>query len=831
MLFLPNAALPPKHSTTGIARGRAASGHWLRSKTIPLNPRSNAQSVWRQVFRAAKLNWQSMGVGGANNAPVNDVDPQAAWAALAGTYFGILQPGYFEANIQTEGMLVGCETVEAFQVMVQATMASLNLAMLPAPAIVTGYLAKVNADDTQTIDGWTVNLIGPTAIDPTNPALAITVNFSRTPLLASPSSLGATAPTLTVSASAITHFYETIVSYPFTDCNASSTASTLTFDLNNFGGVNGLVGSFINTQNYSPAAYNVTNATITASTATSVTVPSAANPGAMTTQGQTEVIGVTADWYTATLTVEPTAATAAGGITLSYSFTDANGTQNGTIALTATTGSPLPEITSPTFAFPNSLSSKTVYSLAYDVTGFALSYSYIGGLTYPMSRGGVALAGLWFITASPAYTSSYSPPSASSWQPILISGPTMPAAASILSAWVEVFGALPDSGDIKFQASYGDPVTGCVGPALSCTATWANGTLKAYDAAAWTGPTFGINNTGPSPTVTAPGAASLTVNVLGANGYSGTITLAVKSSTIIGTGSNSTAETLPAGVTFDLSIDSVTIASGDTSEHPSTLTITAASGAQQFSGTIYVEATDGIATHSTTIALIIGGDVAAQPPANWLSLDQLNYQLYTAYPGTVTHQLTLSNYGPDEVVGSMLTDNTDPDITITFDPPTFDLLAGSLSTPTTQVVTMTVIAVAAATQPAPQVQIEASAAAYTTYASLNLAAPQYGQFNTEPFTAVVPFSAPSTTLITYTVTSEMEASTPVTLVVSNVPAGVTATFASGSVTCPPGSTNSPSTVTDVLTVTVATGASRPSLGFTVTATGPTLTQTLSSIFE
>jgi hypothetical protein len=35
----------------------------------------------------------------------------------------------------------------------------------------------------------------------------------------------------------------------------------------------------------------------------------------------------------------------------------------------------------------------------------------------------------------------------------------------------------------------------------------------------------------------------------------------------------------------------------------------------------------------------------------------------------------------------------------------------------------------------------------------------------------------------------------------------------------------------VLTVTVATGASRPSLGFTVTATGPTLTQTLSSIFE
>jgi hypothetical protein len=43
MLFLPNAALPPKHSTTGIARGRAASGHWLRSKTIPLNPRSNAQ--------------------------------------------------------------------------------------------------------------------------------------------------------------------------------------------------------------------------------------------------------------------------------------------------------------------------------------------------------------------------------------------------------------------------------------------------------------------------------------------------------------------------------------------------------------------------------------------------------------------------------------------------------------------------------------------------------------------------------------------------------------------------------------------------------------------
>ena len=116
MLFLPSGSLPPKQSKTGIARGRSRGLFWLRSNTSAVQPRTDAQNLWRQVFRSAKLNWLSIGPGGYNNIPVNDIDPQSAWRILAATYFGILQAGYFEGNVQTQSTLVGCSSAEAFQV-------------------------------------------------------------------------------------------------------------------------------------------------------------------------------------------------------------------------------------------------------------------------------------------------------------------------------------------------------------------------------------------------------------------------------------------------------------------------------------------------------------------------------------------------------------------------------------------------------------------------------------------------------------------------------------------------------------------------------------------
>jgi len=76
-----------------------------------------------------------------------------------------------------------------------------------------------------------------------------------------------------------------------TAAQASSTPTTLTFGLNNSGGVNGLIGNTINTTGYAPAGYNVTNSLIIASSSTSVTVASTANPGPQTTEGSAVIVG------------------------------------------------------------------------------------------------------------------------------------------------------------------------------------------------------------------------------------------------------------------------------------------------------------------------------------------------------------------------------------------------------------------------------------------------------------------------------------------------------------------------------------------------------------
>ena len=819
MLFLPSSSLPPKHSTTGIARGRAASGHWLRAKTIPLNPRSNAQSVWRQVFRAAKLNWQSMGVGGANNAPVYDIDPQSAWAIQAADYFGILEAGLLQGNIQGQGILVGCATAEAFQTMCQATMATLNQAMLPAPDIVTAYLAYPGSPFSGTEGNFTLGITGPTTPSPTTPAIQLVLTFTTTAQSAPPTGLSASATNCTCTVSALTETQAPGPVVTNVPCSVIANGTDWVYEFTT-GITPGELGTFtLTTTGFATSAFNVTNAAAAQIDATQFAIANTTLNGTNQSGGLATIENVGPYQWVATVTVEPSNALTAGTLTLTIQFTDATGTHTVNLSLAATTGDQTPSLPPPTFAFPNNLSCGTVYNLSYQVTGFALTYSYVGTLIYPMSRDGAPLAGVWLITASPAYTSSYSPPSASSWQPILVSGPNMPAASSILAAWIEVFGALPDSGDIKFQAQYADTVTGCVGPALSCTASWQVGTLESYDSAAWTGPIFGINNDGPSPTVTAPGSASLVVNVFGANSYAGTITLTVKSKVIVGTGSNSTAKALPAGVAFSLSLETITIASGDTSQHPTTLTITAASGAQQFSGGIYVEATDGISTHSTSIDLVVTGDVVAQPPANFLGLDPGQVNLYVAFPSTNNTTLALYNSGPEDIGAVMIAETDDPDLTISFDPVSVVVPAGTTESPGAASTVLTVVAAASATQPLGLEQLEASAGAYTTNNILNTAASQYGGIALAPFAPFVGNTNPSTVHVTFTVTSALETATTVTLSITGVPTGCTASFATGTVSCAPGSTNSPSSATDVLTVTIGAGAAEFPPPFTVTATG------------
>lgn len=382
---------------------------------------------------------------------------------------------------------------------------------------------------------------------------------------------------------------------------------------------------------------------------------------------------VIADGYTASINVSPTSATTSGAITLNFSFQDANGTQNGSITVNASTGNTQVAQPCPTFNFPNSMSCSTLYDSGYNVLGFSLSYSAVDMTSFPMTRNGVEVPGLWALTASDQYTDSYSPPDASQWSPILFSGPYLPTPAEVLAAWEAVWGDLADSGNIKFQLSYLDPNTGASGPALSVTAGWAKGTLKGFDRSLWTGPLFGWYLVPGDTTIAAPGTATATISVYGLSGYGGTITFTPKSNSVLSTGYNSTKKAFGAGFTITVSPASVTIPTGSSTPVSATVTMTAASWSQQFAGPISISATDGLTTTSAAFQLTVSGDVVPQPPPNYLSISPGVATPTVNNPGTTTVALTLTNTGPDDLQPSMLATCSDSTVGLSFDVTTPDV--------------------------------------------------------------------------------------------------------------------------------------------------------------
>ena len=141
MLFLPKGSLPPKMSGAGYARGHASAGHWLRARASVVNPNTDAMSRWRQVFIAAKMNFLATQSGGANTAPINGITPAEAWFYLSATYIGILLPGLFEGDIQLMQTMVGCATVEAFEVMISTILAQLDMPTPIGPTMTTAKAA------------------------------------------------------------------------------------------------------------------------------------------------------------------------------------------------------------------------------------------------------------------------------------------------------------------------------------------------------------------------------------------------------------------------------------------------------------------------------------------------------------------------------------------------------------------------------------------------------------------------------------------------------------------------------------------------------------------
>lgn len=558
MLYLPSGGLPPKKSKTGIARGRAASGFWLRARPAQRNTRSTAQGLWRQVFASAKRLWLSLGTGGVNNIPTNGVDPQSAWLSQSLFYFGIVMPGPIIDGVQGEGTLIGCATPEAYFVMVQANAASQGQSEMPTPIVTTIAVTSGTSSATNTVSPTTLEAIpvpagttnGDTGVEFTQSSplgatfvisLSVAVSAYATPAEDTqngnqywnfqPNQLA-----LTQDGNAVT-LATTLSPPPVVGAvyNTDWTISTLP------SGVTATIGEmafpatltppemalfsvvFTADGTAAPGSYSITLTAVANSITnycylTLVVYSTAENtytlscgslPGGAVAQFSQSVVtpsyeptgpALTAK---AALTVTIANATATGTYTFSIEVTGPNSPVSVDQQLIVTTVTLTPAYPGPIWASPTDLSCTTTYDLSYNVIDFFVEYTWAQEWDTPASPwvwDGTGWAGsignsqsvFWAITASPAYTSSYSVPPVSSWAALGVLTSLSGALDGLLAPWEAVFGDLPDSGEITFQIQPLDPTTNTVGPALSATASWAQGTLRGMDLTNWTGPIWSL---------------------------------------------------------------------------------------------------------------------------------------------------------------------------------------------------------------------------------------------------------------------------------------------------------------------------------------------------
>ena len=102
-----------------------------------VNTNTDGMSRWRHLFNVAKINFKATQPGGSNTAPVLGITPFEAWLYQSATYLGIVLAGLYEGGIQLMQTLIGCSSVEAYEVMVSTTLAQMNQATPIAPPITT----------------------------------------------------------------------------------------------------------------------------------------------------------------------------------------------------------------------------------------------------------------------------------------------------------------------------------------------------------------------------------------------------------------------------------------------------------------------------------------------------------------------------------------------------------------------------------------------------------------------------------------------------------------------------------------------------------------------
>jgi hypothetical protein len=732
MLFLPRGGLPPKKNKMGYARGSGASGHWLRARAAVVNTNTDSMSRWRHLFNVAKINFKATQPGGRNTAPVLGITPFEAWFYQSATYVGIVLAGLYEGGIQLMQTLVGCSSVEAYEVMVSTTLAQMNQATPIAPPITTVQAAASGSTVTATAGTATLSVatganvqVGPISAvfsaaltisgfsvptpptpsgDPWYTAGTQITQFAMLPNSVAPGSLmlpwallanikpgpyvftvtglptgvicsldGIPLPgtlwlgwpmagqfSVTASPDAPPGTYEATMqstgpsgtnTFNFAVTILDPTDYTLALD---FSGLPTNVTAAI----LGYAAYPLTGpfpATLEGlPNGTNTTFALSYNPSANTLTGELVFL----------VTIDPSTPT--GTYSFSATLTGYATAPTASPEFTVTTIAQAPGQPCPPYQVATSVAAHTVCDGDWNVIGFSLFPTYPSEFNDPSQPAGYSLANCWTISASPAYTSGYSAPSASSYAHILTTGPNLPSAAQVLAAWEDTFGPLPSAGKIKIIFQWVDPLSGAPGPQNIKTLSWQTGTNKGVQKpqGGWPGPTFDVSNT--TPLIIAPGDTSVTFTVDQGYNYTGTITFSVKPASYIGTGTPPGKDALPTGLTATFDNPVFVFTNGVPDHTTMTLTLTAIAGSQQFNGAIDVEATDTVVTFGTYLTLSIVGVVTPQPPTNYLSMFPVTTEIYTPLSSTTALAFDLFNSGPEDMAVSMLTTNTDPDYTIEY---------------------------------------------------------------------------------------------------------------------------------------------------------------------
>ena len=475
---------------------------------------------------------------------------------------------------------------------------------------------------------------------------------------------------------------ETAISTSFTSANTTAGSYTLTLETI-VGDVGDPLNLFLSAEVSIPGNVAGTIDWSASSTVAGVT----ATPSATSTPLAYNVFtGTSIASVYVTIAMAVNTAAASGSATLSA--TTPGGTASIDVPYTVAATEPIAAPVAPFFQLPTYLSANAVYDDTYTVKGIYLKYDVPDTSAGVMQRYGLTLAQQWIVTASAAYTSSYGVPAASTWTPISYNGLVYtnttdngPAPATtpddILTAWTKVNGPLPSFGKIKFQVQPVDPVTGCPGPALSCTFEWQNGTLLASligtegietpePGPAWWGPSIFLAAISGPLTVNPGTPLVIPLALSGDRAYSGTVTFTAKSKSPVPNGNSSYTSAIPPGVTFDFSPTTIT----DPALYPyassCTLTVTAdAVTSPQWSGNIDIEASDGVITAVARFNLQVNGPVIL-PNTNFLTIAPPNSTMTSPPGATTTALLTLSNTGPDDIFANMLSGSVNPNVTAEF---------------------------------------------------------------------------------------------------------------------------------------------------------------------